>query len=208
MPSFRRIIAAVAAVLVAGTACGGDGTGLHPTLSDTEFTAMLNAFSHVGEGAAAFSVLPSPRGALAASRLAATTTSSTTIDSTYNCAGGGTARFLENFVTAFPDAQTIALTGTATVTLTGCKEAASTGEQFTFNSSPSLLENLSLTLGSTSSSSNVHMTGALKWGLNGRSGTCDFDVTLVTAESSASSTSTVSGTICGRPAPQSFAGAG
>ena len=195
-----------------GIACG-DSTGPKAALSDAEFTAMLDAFSNIGVSQVGApdtfvwrSVRNTERVAAQMVRASATsTTVTTTDDTTITCAGGGTSHITGTSTsTTSLDGQTMSGSGTATLSLTHCTVMASTGEEFTFDGDPRLTETVTMSFTPTASSFVVHLGGGLRWTLNGKSGTCAFDAT-VTATDQASS-SVVTGTVCGRPAPQSFAG--
>lgn len=199
---------ALALALVFGAACSSDkATSPTATLSDAEFTAMLDAFTQVG--ATEFGSAPPPAGLRAAGRarlIARVTTVTTTIDTTIACSGGGTSRVQGTLTDASADGETFTTNGTATLSFAACKESASTGELFTFDANPPLTETLSATSGPTSGSFVVHLTGRLTWALNSKTGSCDFNVTVTESDDANSFTITTSGTVCGRPVPDSFAG--
>ena len=186
--SLRR---AVAAAFIFTAACS-DSTAPAIELTEDQVNDMMDAFSLVGT---------TPDGGSFGSNMAAlTVTQNVTVD----CPDGGS---MSDNGTVNINEQTGTVTFTSTQDFSACKATSTEGRQWTFEGSPSLNSNFTMT--SNQQTGAFSMTGSQTGGLHVSSdlgsGVCTFNVsyTLTTTpvpgtEGEFNVTGSVTGTVCGR----------
>lgn len=188
-------LAAVAALSLGATACGGDkddeATGPTGNLSKAEVEDAFSALAAVGLFDFGFGSDQMPT----AVGLSAQTGSTTiTLDETEPCPAGGTLRVTGSISV---NSSTGQATADIRQTHAACKATSETGRVWTFNGNP----NLRLQMNSSTTGFTGSMTGGFTYSSNGASGSCTANITF---NANAQGIGSVSGTMCGQSVSESF----